>query len=167
MRLRSCKKRIRMHRKILVALISTAILCFAIDTSSTEETRGYYAGGRTCVPCHGDISKGWETTNHAKAIESLKKTGQENLTGCVKCHVTGYDKHGGFVDNDLTPEMAGVQCEACHGPGQNHVKMPNRKSIIKKAGAETCRECHTSGQDKNFNYEKKVKSVHGVRDVGK
>jgi predicted CXXCH cytochrome family protein len=79
----------------------------------------------------------------------------------VKCHVTGYEKDGGFVDYELTPEMAGVQCEVCHGPASNHMSTLSAKDIVKKAGAELCRQCHTQGQDPGFNYEVKVKDVHG------
>ena len=120
-----------------------------------------YVGSEKCAPCHSDIAEGWKKTRHAKAIESLKKSKQENLPACVKCHVTGYEKDGGFMDYELTPEMAGVQCEVCHGPGGDHVANPMTKNISRQSGAALCRQCHTQGQDPGFDYEVKVLNVHG------
>jgi predicted CXXCH cytochrome family protein len=120
-----------------------------------------YVGWEKCTPCHTELSDSWKTTRHAKAIESLKKSKQESLPACVKCHVTGYEKDGGFIDIELTPEMAGVQCEACHDPGSEHAANPSAKNIVKEAGAALCRQCHTEGQDPKFDYAAKVKSVHG------
>jgi predicted CXXCH cytochrome family protein len=120
-----------------------------------------YVGWKQCSACHSDIADKWQNTRHAKAIESLKKSGQESLPACVKCHVTGYEKDGGFIDYELTPEMAGVQCEACHGPGSDHAGNPMKENIVGKPGPELCRQCHTKGQDQGFNYEVKVKDVHG------
>jgi predicted CXXCH cytochrome family protein len=139
---------------ILAAMLANASWIYS-------ESAATYVGSKKCSACHSAIDITWQKTRHAKAIESLKKTGQETLPACVKCHVTGYEKDGGFVDYELTPEMAGVQCEVCHGPGGNHISTLAAKDIIKKGGAELCRQCHTQGQDPGFNYEVKVKDVHG------
>lgn len=48
---------------------------------------------------------------------------------CLPCHVTGYGKPGGFVSIEETPELAGVQCEMCHGPGSIYARM-----MLKKKG---------------------------------
>jgi predicted CXXCH cytochrome family protein len=138
-----------------------ALLLIAPWTQSEES--GAYVGSKKCAPCHSSIDKTWQETRHAKAIESLKKSKQEHLPGCVKCHVTGYERDGGFIDNELTPEMAGVQCEVCHNPGGNHVKDPMGKKMIKESGEELCRQCHTKGQDPGFNYKEKVTLVHGAK----
>lgn len=41
---------------------------------------------------------------------------------CVSCHVTGFGKPGGFVSIEQTPELAGVQCEECHGAASEYLK---------------------------------------------
>jgi predicted CXXCH cytochrome family protein len=140
---------------IVLVLLLMNVTGIYSDQSAT------YVGSKKCEPCHSVINDSWQNTRHAKAIESLKKSKQENLPACVKCHVTGYERDGGFIDNELTPEMAGVHCEVCHGPGSEHVANPTAKTIVKEAGATLCRQCHTQGQDPGFNYEAKVKNVHG------
>jgi predicted CXXCH cytochrome family protein len=139
---------------VLLLLLMNAKTIFSEQSAS-------YTGWNKCTACHSSITDTWKNTRHAKAIESLKKSGQETLPACVKCHVTGYERDGGFIDYELTPEMAGVQCEVCHGPGSEHVANPMAKDIIKESGAELCRKCHTEGQDPGFNYDAKVKDVHG------
>jgi predicted CXXCH cytochrome family protein len=141
-----------------------ALLAIFLSTSWVHsEEPGTYVGSKKCAGCHSAVNKTWQNTRHAKAIESLKKTGQENLPDCFKCHVTGYEKDGGFIDNELTPEMAGVQCEVCHGPGKLHTTNPMNNKMIKEAGETICRQCHTKGQDPGFNYAEKVKQVHGSK----
>jgi predicted CXXCH cytochrome family protein len=141
-----------------------AVLALSLITPWTyAEESGTYVGWTKCEPCHAPINKTWQETPHAKAFESLKKTGQQNLPDCVKCHVTGYEHDGGFIDSELTPEMAGVQCEVCHGPCSNHVKNPVEKKTIKESGEALCRQCHTKGQDPGFNYAAKVKLAHGAK----
>ena len=65
------------------------------------------------------------------------------------------------MDLEITPELGGVQCEECHGPARSHISDPGeKKKLIANPGEPKCRLCHTSGQDPNFNYGKKVKQVH-------
>lgn len=40
---------------------------------------------------------------------------------------------------------AGVQCEACHGPGSKHPPAPGRRNLfVDSAGTQTCNQCHSS-----------------------
>ena len=137
------------------------LLWLASASSALSQKPGNYLGWKQCAGCHKEISDSWQNSRHAKAIESLKKSGQEGLPACVKCHVTGFEQPGGFIDYELTPEMAGVQCEECHGPGSEHVRKPTGQSMVKAPGIEACRRCHTKGQDPGFDYKEKVIAVHG------
>ncbi len=144
-----------------IAALGVLMLAVPLIYSETEAS---YIGWERCSMCHGDISDNWRNGRHAHAIESLKKTEQQNLPACVNCHVTGYEQQGGFIDYELTPEMANVQCEECHGPGSEHVGNPMEKDMVKAPGEDTCRRCHTEGQDPGFNYEERVKGVHGPQE---
>ena len=70
---------------------------------------------------------------------------------CAGCHATGIDpEKKSFVE-------MGVACEACHGPGGNHVEaIPGYEipTIIQASrltpalAAQICGSCHTAGRDK-------------------
>jgi hypothetical protein len=138
------------------------LLLLAPLTASSEKPPTYI-GWTQCTICHGEVANAWQNSRHARAIESLKKSKQESLPGCVKCHVTGYEQDGGFLDNELTPEMAGVQCEECHSPGSNHLDNPAGEPVKSKVpSVAICRKCHTAGQDPGFSYEEKSVRVHPV-----
>jgi predicted CXXCH cytochrome family protein len=153
----------RIKRFMTMIKGATAVLLLLLmgTAGAYSEPSATYVGWKSCAPCHADIADSWQNTRHAKAMESLKKSNQETLPACVKCHVTGYEKDGGFIDNELTPEMAGVQCDACHGPGSEHASSPTAQNTVKESGAALCRQCHTEGQDPKFDYASKVKTVHG------
>ena len=142
------------------AVILLMVFCLLQVQSIRSAESANYVGNEKCSLCHSDIHKSWHDTRHAKAIDSLKKSGQEGLAACVKCHVTGYEKDGGFLDYELTPEMAGVQCEACHGPGGKHISNPMGEKPVRTPGEALCRECHTQKQDPGFNYGEKSKLSH-------
>ena len=145
-----------------VALIS--IVFFIIAGSGTyiySEILGDYLGYTACVECHPDIVEKWKATKHADAFENLKTQGVEKQDnpGCFRCHVVAYNEDGGYIDMELTPELKDVQCEACHGPGLTHTETLSADDL-KKANEEVCRQCHTEGQDKDFDFVKKSALVH-------
>lgn len=82
---------------------------------------------------------------------------------CFQCHTTGaqpqnedfpefQENRPGFAG---TWEEAGVQCEACHGPGGNHFTTVDGQvqvdttGIFVSSAAERCGQCHTRGDDPN------------------
>ena len=154
-----------MIRKSILGGMTVVLLIFGLSLAQSlrSQESAMYVGNEKCSMCHSDIYKSWQNSRHAKAIDSLKKTAQEGLSACVKCHVTAYEKDGGFLDYELTPEMAGVQCEACHGPGGKHISNPMGEKVVKTPSEALCRECHTQGQDPGFNYAEKAKLSHPVK----
>jgi hypothetical protein len=156
-----------------------------------------YIGSKKCKVCHLKEYKSWETTAMATSFEDLKPgqkaeakkaaglDPEKDYTGdakCVACHVTGYGKPGGFVDLATTPDLVGVGCEACHGPGGSYTKegyMTLKNKEYKKAelvglgmvdtiGENQCKGCHNAnspfvGPDFVFDFSaSKEKGMHEV-----
>ncbi len=151
-----------MSRKAYTLIIVLFIAVTGWSTGLRSEILGDYLGYTSCNECHSDIVDKWKKTKHANAFENLKTQGAEKqeTPGCFRCHVVGYNEDGGYIDMELTPELKDVQCEACHGMGRKHTESMSADDI-KKADEAVCRKCHTEGQDKNFDYSKKSKLVHG------
>jgi hypothetical protein len=95
-----------------------------------------YVGATKCKMCHLKQFKTWETTKMAMSFALLKpgiQAAEKTAAGldpeadyttdaqCLGCHTTGYGKPGGFVSLAETPELLGVQCESCHGPGSEYL----------------------------------------------
>lgn len=87
-----------------------------------------YVGYTNCFDaCHSSFSDvtqaGWLTTAHSKAFEtSLAGRNMTRAENCYVCHAVGYAPvgSGGFIDLELTPQFANIQCESCHGTGVGH-----------------------------------------------
>jgi hypothetical protein len=63
--------------------------------------------------------------HHQAGFAPLEKEGATYNPACLKCHVTGFEKENGFWDIETSRDMAGIQCEQCHGPLAQHVKEEN------------------------------------------
>ncbi len=121
----------------------------AMDPSGEGGT-GAYLGAGACAACHSAIVQEWSSSPHALALESLKREPNGMRPACIACHVTGHGQVGGWVDQRTTPHLAGVGCEACHGPGASHVAHPERP--YGRISLPTCTGCHTVELDPDFNY---------------
>jgi hypothetical protein len=82
---------------------------------------------------------GWVTYN----------SGVENKPyDCGSCHTTGYSPRGnqnGLPGLIGTWAEAGVQCEACHGPGSLHAQNPMGVALKIDRDPEFCGKCHRRG----------------------
>lgn len=128
----------------------------AQEAKKIMQAREIYVGSRWCGSCHGEIEQHWQPTRHARALESLKKKGREHDPDCLRCHVTGMNDSnniGGFVSLEGSPQMVGVQCEACHSPGGRHAQMP-AKHKMEKITAAKCLQCHTDETDPDFDFQR-------------
>jgi hypothetical protein len=67
---------------------------------------------------------------------------------CGACHTTGYSPVGhqdgleGLIGTWAEP---GVGCEACHGPGLDHIRSPTTVSMTVDTESESCGACHNRG----------------------
>lgn len=97
-----------------------------------------YLGSETCKACHEEVYKKFEPTPHWKTM----------------------------LDTRRGPEWQG--CEACHGPGAEHVnsggdktKIFNFTNVTTEEISERCLACHQYGEEhSNFS-----RSQHKVNDV--
>lgn len=97
-----------------------------------------YIGVAKCADCHndeatGDHFKKWQAAKHANAWKVLaspealaagKERGIANpqqSDACLKCHVTAFGVDASLIADGFD-KTQGVQCESCHGPGENHRK---------------------------------------------
>ena len=104
-----------------------------------------YVGSDSCETCHAPSYAGWSATHHPDAWVTLNMSPLK-VEACEKCHVTGHGDvaHGGFdPTNDSPVSRRGIQCEACHGPGSDHVTTEDPADIQMSYSAAVCGAiCH-------------------------
>ena len=119
-----------------------------------EKLRAAWSGdsfvkSSTCKPCHEEAFQIWEGSSHARAFHILEEKHQDYNQECVGCHTTGFRKPTGFLNAKSTPDLENVQCEACHGPGNQHPDPQG--SGYGAVSREFCVSCHTSENSPDFN----------------
>ncbi len=107
-----------------------------------------YIGQKKCRICHFKEFRSWKKMKHAGSWNVLSVEERERPE-CYRCHVTGYGRPGGYVSEEETPHLRGVQCEACHGPGSAHAEAAKVEedeakidALIDKKPRGRCVECH-------------------------
>jgi hypothetical protein len=150
-----------------------------------EKPAHAYAGMKTCKMCHSKETTGdqfgiWEKSAHAQAYAVLgtdaakaaaAKLGLEGnpqeLGECLSCHTTAYGVDAAQIGKRFSVED-GVQCEACHGPGEDYKSMKIMKDpeAAKAHGLvvpteKTCVTCHNdkSPTFKGFDYAEAWKKI--------
>lgn len=114
---------------------------------------GYYTEASkktTCGNCHVGHQTDWVGTAHADAMASLPTGAPESCKNCHSVNARGNIATGvaGF-EATKDPAYNDVQCEACHGPGLEHVRNPEVKANVPLANANladpqaSCAACHT------------------------
>ncbi len=166
---------------IILMLAIAAMFALSADPFAGSAVAADYVGAAKCKMCHnskamgGEQYKIWEKSRHANALNTLKKEGESENPKCIKCHTTGYGKPAAAGAN-----LAGVQCEACHGPGSDYksMKIMSKKAfkadhaaahkkaeeagLIMPPTEDVCRGCHNeeSPKFKGFDfatYKEKIK----------
>jgi len=152
-RMKAYYSRVNDHNKVAFA-----------DRKPPEVARGEsgYAGVEACTTCHDEAREVWNRTRHAHAYATLSSQFKEYNLDCVSCHVTGYEKPGGSTVT-MNASLQNVQCEACHGPGQAHVKEPQKPGlIVRDPKPELCAgSCHHPPHVEGFDPVKAKKLVIG------
>ncbi|MCL5105635.1 MAG: hypothetical protein M1133_16190 [Armatimonadetes bacterium] len=115
-------------------------VAFVLGKGTREQA--YLDANLQVLPGAWDIkSKAWKATPAA-----------DGATQCVGCHTTGYD-----AEKKSYTEL-GVGCEACHGPGSEHMakpskdNAPNPAKLSGKLQGMVCGSCHSLGKDTSGKY---------------
>lgn len=140
---------------------------------------GVEGGPASCKTCHNNILFNnvydkWLGTNHAidtqLGLDGILSSHFQQF--CLACHSTGYDVNAAndgfddfpFVFPDtlvagtytqyltLYPDAmkrANIQCEACHGPGSNHLSQIDNSKIDVSLSSDVCAYCHKEGSHHN------------------
>jgi hypothetical protein len=136
-----------------------------------------FVGAATCKECHPKTFAFWSGTKHAGAFESLLHDPKPNSAfdaECVSCHTTGFEYHSGWLSPDRTPNLAGNQCENCHGPGSKHAQEPDNDKFrelmsvtIEQADKnQLCSHCHDEDNSRDFEIKKYWRKIrHSALDV--
>jgi RecJ-like exonuclease len=147
-----------MKKFVITFTIIAALAIFMAPTFAQEKAaapaapaaKHTYVGASKCMMCHkkDNVYPTWLDSQHAKAWDSLKTEDQKNEK-CVACHSTGKNAAGEL--------LTGVQCEACHGPGSDYMKMSimKDKKLAVEAGLiipdeKVCKKCHNENVPPQF-----------------
>lgn len=112
-----------------------------------------YLGWPACLNCHRGAVSTWKETRHAGAYETLVRKNRQNDFDCLPCHLTGIDFDNVASALTLTDTLRTVGCEACHGPGKEHVASEGRSGTGKVSG-KVCVRCHVPEHDDSHDFER-------------
>jgi formate-dependent nitrite reductase cytochrome c552 subunit len=143
-----------------VTLLRPAPLVLALALAAPLPARGAETvGPETCRACHPTAYEAWATSPHARSREALPERSR-NEPRCLVCHAP-----------DAQDGLAGVSCEACHGPGRVYTApYVMRDAELARAvglvdpGPKTCAACHTDSTPslERFEYDRKLLLIrHG------
>ena len=138
----------------------TALFFARLQTQERQREASPYAGAAACQGCHLAQHQVWAGSRHSRALATLERVGRQHDPECLACHVVGLER-GGFLSEDLTPGLANVQCENCHGPARAHVALPTVRtgpvpaadaSALERPAEPTCRTCHRGSHSPRFDF---------------
>lgn len=114
-----------------------------------------YAGDAACGSCHTDAYKIWKSSRHARAFATLERVDKAFDANCLGCHTVAFNQPGGFVDPQITADRLNVQCEVCHGPGQDHIASSGTAPLLKPVRPDklVCLDCHNRSHSPLFDFE--------------
>lgn len=180
-----------MRSTVRQGLLMAALAGAAVSVVSADGQHAYI-GAKKCRMCHLKEYNAWSQTKMANVFELLKPGVRPDVKKaakldpskdyttdslCLGCHTTGYGKPGGFVDLATTPDLVGVGCEMCHGPGgtytqKEHMSLQNKEykkpalvavGLVGEVTEQQCQACHNAKSPffKEFKFEeRKAQGTH-------
>ena len=140
------------------ATLAWLLIGWSGDGTSHAQTRTdrQFVGTTKCAACHFNQYKTWKSSAHGKAFDILPAKYRRDAS-CLKCHTTGWGEATTLPEPSAV-FVTGVNCEACHGPGSEHVRYALRlveqdltelaldqlRGAIQRASLERCIDCHQS-----------------------
>ncbi len=103
--------------------------------SATGQSKAY-----NCAVCHN--TNGTNAKSSESCYTPLGSGRTEPWANNPSLSPAG--NHGGYY-SEWT--FDGVQCEACHGPGDTHTSAPSKTNIGKNTSLDACGACHTRAAD--------------------
>ena len=122
---------------------------FALEEQARQGTNRY-VGVEACSGCHSAEVTDWEQSHHANAFNRLLQKQKHYQPDCVTCHTTGFGYPTGFRIGKDAKRLTNVQCEVCHGPGEQHVRRPEIRNIRRTPSPALCQRCHDANQTPDF-----------------
>jgi DnaJ-class molecular chaperone len=140
---------------LLACALGTSLLLPVARAQDKAAATNKYIGVEKCKNCHQSEASGnqyghWQQAGHSKAFEALasdaaKAAGKERgvedpqkSEKCLKCHVTAFGVPAEGIKKGFRVEN-GVQCESCHGPGEQHMKARFASAASASAGGNAAR----------------------------
>jgi hypothetical protein len=149
---------------VIMLKISIIVFLFSALTFCQENTQPKHAfvGAETCGMCHKTEKQGnqfgvWQNSLHSKAYQNLLTEQADKIAKdkgfntpaaktpeCLKCHVTGYNVDPPLIGKKFKMED-GVQCETCHGPGNDYksIQIMKDKNAAVANGLVLVSDIHT------------------------
>src|SRR3972149_1841440 len=140
--------------KSLMVLAGAVLLALLWSAPALQAKDPKYVGIAGCTSkCHkkeadGDQRSVWEKSKHAKAYQNLGSkeakeraqkagvtTDPQKTEACLVCHTTGYGLDKSRFDKKFKMED-GVQCESCHGAGDDFKKKKTMIQITRERGPD-------------------------------
>lgn len=112
-----------------------------------------YVGSEACMGCHQAEYRKWKESGHADAFATLVGKKAERNGDCVTCHVIGFDRADGFIDESNTGHLKNVGCEQCHGPRLKHLSDPKGNRAPVADAPALCAGCHHPPHTAAFSFK--------------
>jgi formate-dependent nitrite reductase cytochrome c552 subunit len=145
---------------VLFALASAVIAIVALGcgggNSSTpiapaamwQQQGATYVGKVACRDCHSNIYDQYVNEQEMGINDPVASHADDRHRGntCGACHTTGFGEPTGGKLDGSTPNLDGIGCESCHGPGSKHIAAnttaERKQNITRTPPDKTCMDCH-------------------------
>lgn len=109
------------------------------------------AGAESCAECHYEQFKSWQKGPHTQSWQTIIQEKKTKSLKCESCHVSGFGRINGFINENLTPNLMHINCTDCHWTTEKHLINKDSESVA-KIDDTVCLRCHDTANDPGFNF---------------